>query len=628
MFKLNLWLHVALLLVAGALLMFLGTPYLYDSLIPPLERSARQMERAISGELIHEAEESVSVAAALASNPEVRAAFTPAPAEGAALAETVVTAAQAALLKPEHSKLGRVAIGALIKPDGTVVVKGGPAEMPPNLSGEPVVKDGLSGRTLDGLLTLGNLHRVAVHPIFENQKVIGLALIGWPIDQKYVARVAEFSGLPVAGVLGDQVVGNIDGLETSAIKEVRGPGSVGTLDLAVPDPMPLFVTDRTRFLVGKVALAPGVNDARIVYAIDRNPALNTLAQGQAAVGGVTVVLALLMMFSLWAALRSIYKPLDMILEHLSKFKQGQATGVLPVAALKGPFLRLGKQINMILESPGLTGGPRPGTPPLAPPGSVPQTPSEGVEAPPAGMFTPDEASGGATPPGPPPADDPNLQPVSEALVSDEFKQSAISSLFDEASSDPLQAFRVPPGGNGAAGPPTPPPTSDDPLGLMGGAAPPVESAPPVAPPPAATAPPSAEPGFNRDSTVMVPIPEALLEKSAAVPSSPGAPPVSMDEPPSDSTVVAQIPSELLDAAVPQRDQGNEDETHFREVFQEFLKVREQCGEDVSQLTYERFVAKLMKNRQAIIEKYHSKSVRFQVYVKQGKAALRAVPVKA
>jgi hypothetical protein len=63
------------------------------------------------------------------------------------------------------------------------------------------------------------------------------------------------------------------------------------------------------------------------------------------------------------------------------------------------------------------------------------------------------------------------------------------------------------------------------------------------------------------------------------------------------------------------------------VFDEFVRTRQQCGEDTDQLTYERFLAKLMKNRKAIIDKYNSKSVRFQVYVKAGKAALRAVPVR-
>jgi len=95
----------------------------------------------------------------------------------------------------------------------------------------------------------------------------------------------------------------------------------------------------------------------------------------------------------------------------------------------------------------------------------------------------------------------------------------------------------------------------------------------------------------------------------------------------DRTVVAQVPSELLSAGAPKPAAGSGDDAHYQEVYQEFIRMRQHCGEDTDQLTYDRFVAKLMKNRQQIIPKYNSKSVRFQVYEKQGKAALRAVPVR-
>ena len=94
----------------------------------------------------------------------------------------------------------------------------------------------------------------------------------------------------------------------------------------------------------------------------------------------------------------------------------------------------------------------------------------------------------------------------------------------------------------------------------------------------------------------------------------------------DRTVVAQVPSELLSAAAPKPNISNDEDAHYREVYQDFIRMRQRCGEETEQLTYERFVAKLMKNRQQIIDKYNSRSVRFQVYEKQGKAALRAVPV--
>jgi len=70
-----------------------------------------------------------------------------------------------------------------------------------------------------------------------------------------------------------------------------------------------------------------------------------------------------------------------------------------------------------------------------------------------------------------------------------------------------------------------------------------------------------------------------------------------------------------------------DDTHFREVFDEFLRVRRECGEAVEGLTYDRFLAKLRKNRDSLVQKYACRTVRFQVYVKDGKAALKATPVR-
>jgi HAMP domain-containing protein len=70
-----------------------------------------------------------------------------------------------------------------------------------------------------------------------------------------------------------------------------------------------------------------------------------------------------------------------------------------------------------------------------------------------------------------------------------------------------------------------------------------------------------------------------------------------------------------------------DEAQWRSVFQEFLRTRQECGETVEGLTWERFRAKLAKNRDALTQKYACRTVRFQVYVKEGKAALKATPVR-
>jgi hypothetical protein len=101
----------------------------------------------------------------------------------------------------------------------------------------------------------------------------------------------------------------------------------------------------------------------------------------------------------------------------------------------------------------------------------------------------------------------------------------------------------------------------------------------------------------------------------------------------DTTRVADIPPELLQAAArPEttpmpRQRTPPDEDHFHEVFREFVAQRERCGESADGLTFERFAVKLRKNRDQLMSKYGCRTVRFQVYVKDGKAALKATPVK-
>ncbi len=70
-----------------------------------------------------------------------------------------------------------------------------------------------------------------------------------------------------------------------------------------------------------------------------------------------------------------------------------------------------------------------------------------------------------------------------------------------------------------------------------------------------------------------------------------------------------------------------DDEHWRQVFEEFLLLRGQCGEPSDGLTFEKFRQKLQKNRDSLVEKYGCKAVRFQAYVKDGKAALKATPVR-
>ena len=67
--------------------------------------------------------------------------------------------------------------------------------------------------------------------------------------------------------------------------------------------------------------------------------------------------------------------------------------------------------------------------------------------------------------------------------------------------------------------------------------------------------------------------------------------------------------------------------YFKQVYDQFIAVKQSCNEPTTGLTYQKFTEKLIKNRDDLMSKTGCKEVRFTVYVKDGKAALKATPVK-
>ncbi|AFE04597.1 hypothetical protein COCOR_02321 [Corallococcus coralloides DSM 2259] len=193
-------------------------------------------------------------------------------------------------------------------------------------------------------------------------------------------------------------------------------------------------------------------------------------------------------------------------------------------------------------------------------------------------------------------------------------------------------------------PPAAEPFAPPPAYAQGGAVPfehPAPSAEPIAP----AAPRHAAFAFEDQPTAAYSLQQAAnpFALAAAQSSEPESP---------ETTRVAAIPRELLQAstrptseaipmpaprsnAVPLPMPGANgaaaaalsEEQHFQDVFREFVTTRERCGEQADGLTYDKFVQKLRKNKEQLVTKYACKTVRFQVYVKEGKAALKATPVK-
>jgi hypothetical protein len=73
---------------------------------------------------------------------------------------------------------------------------------------------------------------------------------------------------------------------------------------------------------------------------------------------------------------------------------------------------------------------------------------------------------------------------------------------------------------------------------------------------------------------------------------------------------------------------DEDAEHFRQVFEEYIALRIKCGESAASVAADKFFAKLRSNREQLIAKYGCRSARFSVYVKDGKAAIKATPVRS
>ncbi|WP_437830571.1 MXAN_5187 family protein [Sorangium sp. So ce1153] len=108
------------------------------------------------------------------------------------------------------------------------------------------------------------------------------------------------------------------------------------------------------------------------------------------------------------------------------------------------------------------------------------------------------------------------------------------------------------------------------------------------------------------------------------PRAPGAPAPSNPLPEATSAV----PDATSAPAARQDGAGDPDElTEWNAVYEEFMSVKQQCGEPTNALTFEKFKGTLQRNKDALVARHNCSRVRFTVYVKDGKAALKASPVK-
>ena len=184
---------------------------------------------------------------------------------------------------------------------------------------------------------------------------------------------------------------------------------------------------------------------------------------------------------------------------------------------------------------------------------------------------------------------------------------------------PLAAFPI------ADSSPPPPPVQRPPPPFAPRPAPP---APPPAwpaplPPPSAPKPPSVG-GANAGARPPVPPP---LPPPHLPPSYPAPQDAETEEEDDEATMVGAVPAAVMAQATGDHDAIPDETAVWLAVYDDFIRTKKQCGEPTDGLTYEKFAHTLKKNRDALIQKHSCKRVKFSVYVKEGRASLKATPVK-
>jgi hypothetical protein len=131
------------------------------------------------------------------------------------------------------------------------------------------------------------------------------------------------------------------------------------------------------------------------------------------------------------------------------------------------------------------------------------------------------------------------------------------------------------------------------------------------------------------------VPARPAPPQAAAPAAPAAPklvaPKPLAAPPAAKPAGPRLASPApLNGGSGSNDNSGEpvdEASHFREVYAQYMSMRKDCGESIDGLSFEKFELTLTKTRDQVLSKHPAKGVRFTVYVKEGKAALKAAPVK-
>jgi hypothetical protein len=595
MARLKLWGFALLALAAGAACLLLETRWLAGEALAAADRELRAAGAQLDARSLLLAAQATAIAEAAARQPAVLAALADR-GEGDATAAAAVAVAAAARGMPAEAARALL-VGTAGREGAAVRVAGKDAEVQDPAGG--LFAEALRGQRREGYARVaGRLFFVSAVPAGKGSVAVGL-----PVDEAWAGALRAAAGAEVTLLAGQGKPvttlerGDVAAVVAAAESPTPRPvdaGALPRLRTAIPaaPPLPLLLARAPAHRVQVVALR-GTTAGLAALSVAMGPRLAGLATFQ---WTFALALVLLGLAGLFAGFLPGEPPMGVPRELLAaadRVQRGDLGARVP--PLAGSLGTVAQALNRALESAeawklqqehaGAPPGPMPAPTPV--PGSSPDPferfgapRSRGLAARPEGLHPPMHASAepevsapdlfaaSRTPPPPAPGPPPGLAPPGDA-VSD---ATSLATRPEELARTP-----APPAGSVAAAPhPASTPTAAFP--------------PPFAPTPPPFAPTPPPLGPTPSPFAPTPAPLAAQPPASAQPADP-------------------------------------DEPHWQEVFREFVRLRVACGEGAGGLSWERFAAKLRQNREQLLRKYECRAVRFEAYVKDGRTALKAQPIR-
>jgi hypothetical protein len=127
------------------------------------------------------------------------------------------------------------------------------------------------------------------------------------------------------------------------------------------------------------------------------------------------------------------------------------------------------------------------------------------------------------------------------------------------------------------------------------------------------------------------MPAVLNPRLPRAPARPPSPPIGHDLP---ASFGSEDETEQLHLPIPpgrplttsDRGAAAAELAEWHAVFNDFVSLKEQCGESTAGFSYEKFEQTLKKKSEQLCAQHSAKRVKFSVYEKEGKAALKASPI--